>query len=165
MDNFARREFDTEINKKVKEELEIANIPYIRLPRYMDTEVKTDYIGLLNGFKFYRAWTYWVCIGDMPLDDANYIYENYRDLDIRAGGHCGNVEPETQSYNPVYDAELSKLLKSVGIKEYMEKSKEIVDDKSLPRFVRVYHVDTELGLCKLAKTIIERDIHTEIKND
>lgn len=165
MENFAKREPDRDIDRKVKEELEIANIPYIRLPNYMNTEVKTTYIGLLNGFKFYRAWTYWVCIGDMPLDDAKFIYENYKDLNIRAGGHCGNVEPEKESYNPVYDKELKKLLRSVGMKEYMEKSKEIVDDESLPRFVNAYHIDTQLGLCKLAKTIIDRDIHTEIKND
>lgn len=165
MENFAHKIFDRNINQKVLEELKIANIPYIELPGCMDTEVKSKYIGLLNGFKFYRAWTYWVCKGDMPLDDAEFIYENYYDLDIRAGGHCGNVHPETESYNPVYNTELGKLLKRVGFQEYLKTYKEIVDDKSLPRFVPIYHIDTHLGLCKLAQTIRERNIHTEIKND
>ena len=80
MENFASREYDFNIDKKVKEELEIANIPYIMLPNFINTEVKTKYIGLLNGFKFYRAWAYWVCVGDMPLDDAEFIYENYKDF-------------------------------------------------------------------------------------
>lgn len=164
MENFATREYDSQIDEKVKDELEIANIPYIVLPGYMTTEVKTKYIGMMNGFQFYRAWTYWICVGDMPLHDAEFIYENYKNLNIRAGGHCGNVHPETQSYNPIYDAELRKLIRSVGIKEYTEKSKEIVDDKTLPRFVSIYHIDTQLGLCRLAQTIRDRDIQTEIKN-
>lgn len=71
MDNFARCEYDGEIDYKVKEELQIANIPVFRLPYYMNTEVKTKYIGILNGFMFYRAWNYWICHGDMPLDIAN----------------------------------------------------------------------------------------------
>ena len=100
----------------------------------------------------------------MQLSDAKFIYENYK-VNIRADGHCGNVEPEKESYNHIYDEELKKLVRSVGMKEYMAKSKEIVDDKSLPRFVNMYHIDSQLGLCKVAKTIIDRDIHTEIKND
>ena len=35
MDNFARHEYDGEIDYKVKEELQIANIPVFRLPYYM----------------------------------------------------------------------------------------------------------------------------------
>ena len=52
MDNFARHEYDGKIDDKVKEELRLANIPVFRLPYYMNTEVKTRYIGILNGFVF-----------------------------------------------------------------------------------------------------------------
>lgn len=47
----------------------------------------------------------WVCIGDMQLSDAKFIYENY-EVNIRASGHCRNVEPEKESYNPIYDEEI-----------------------------------------------------------
>ncbi len=162
MENFATRIYDSKVSKKVKEELEIAKIPILTLPSVLNLEVKTEYIGILNGFKFYRAWTYWVCEGDMPLEIANYIYENYKDLQIRAGGHAGNVEPEEESYNPVYDRELRELMNKSSIEEYIKLSKDIVDDLSLPRFVATYHIDTQQGLCKIAEIIRERDIHTDM---
>lgn len=37
MDNFARHEYDGKIDDRVKEELQIANIPVFRLPYYMNT--------------------------------------------------------------------------------------------------------------------------------
>lgn len=162
MENFATRVYDSKISKKVKEELEIAKIPIFVLPSILDSEVKTEYIGILNGFKFYRAWKYWVCEGDMPLEIAKYIYENYKDLQIRAGGHAGNVEPDKESYNPVYSKKLLDLLEKVGFTRYMEQSKDIIDDPNQPRFVCCYHIDTQLGLCRLAEVIRERDIHTDM---
>ena len=162
MDNFARAKFDSKVNNKVKEELEIANIPIISLPCFMNTEVKTDYIGYLNGFVFYRAWTYWICLGKMPLEIAKEIYQKYQKLNIRAGGHAGNVEPESQSMNPVYEKEITDLLKNTNnTREYLEKAEKIVDDKTLPRYVDMYNIDTQLGLCKLTETIKAYDIHTE----
>lgn len=162
MENFATRIYDSKVSKKVKEELEIAKIPVFVLPSVLDSEVKTEYIGILNGFKFYRAWTYWVCEGDMPLEVAKYIYENYKDLQIRAGGHAGNVEPEEESYNPVYKQELRELMNKSSIEGYIKLSKDIVDDLSLPRFVGCYHIDTQLGLYKLAEVIKEKDVHTDM---
>ena len=162
MNNLARREFNPEINEEVKEELQIANIPVMKLPCYINTEVKTMYIGILNGFVFYRAWTYWICRGKMPLEIAKEIYQKYQKLNIRAGGHAGNVEPESQSMNPVYEKEITDLLKNTNnTREYLEKAEKIVDDKTLPRYVDMYHIDTQLGLCKLAETIKAYDIHTE----
>lgn len=162
MENFATRIYDSKISKKVKEELEIAKIPVFVLPSVLDSEVKTEYIGILNGFKFYRAWTYWVCEGDMPLDVANYIYENYKDLQIRAGGHAGNVDPEKESYNPVYEKKLVELLEKVGFTRYIQQSKDIIDDPNQPRFVYCYHIDTQLGLCKLAGVIKEKNVYTDM---
>lgn len=164
LNNLAHSDYDVSSDNEVKNELLIANIPVFELPTYMNAEVKTRYIGLLNGFMFYRAWTYWVCCGDMPLKEAQYIYDNYKDLKIRAGGHCGNVEPESQSYNPIYKKELSKLIKKYDVSEYLERAKNIVDDKTLPRFVDIYHIDTQLGLCKLAQFIREHNIRCELKN-
>ena len=78
--NLSHRDYNSDVDKEVKNELLIANIPVFKLPSYMNTEVKTYYIGLLNGFMFYRAWTYWVCCGDMPLNESQYIYDNYKKL-------------------------------------------------------------------------------------
>lgn len=162
--NLAHRDYETSADDEVKNELQIANIPIFKLPSYMNTEVKTRYIGLLNGFVFYRAWTYWVCCGDMPLNESQYIYDNYKKMKIRAGGHCGNVEPESQSYNPVYEKELSDLIAKYSVPECIEKAKNIVDDETLPRFVNMYHIDTQLGLCKLAQIIREHNIKCDLKN-
>lgn len=97
MENFARHHYENNVDQLVREELKQAGIPILELPCYMDTEVKTRYVGVLYGFFFYRAWTYWVCKGDMPLDIAEQIYRNYKGLRIRAGGHFGNVPPKTVS--------------------------------------------------------------------
>lgn len=164
LNNLAHRDYETSADNEVKNELQIANIPVFKLPSYMNTEVKTRYIGLLNGFRFYRAWAYWVCCGDMPLSKAQYIYDNYKNFKIRAGGHCGNVEPATVSYNPIYEQELRNLLDKYDVPEYLEQAKNIVDDKRLPRFVDTYHIDTQLGLCKLAQVIREHNIKCDLKN-
>lgn len=165
MDNFARHEYDIEIDYKVKEELQVANIPVFTLPYYMNTEVKTRYIGILNGFVFYRAWSYWVCEGDMPLDIADKIYKNYKELKIRAGGDCGNKSPITQSYNPIYEKEMKEYRDKVGIKEFIKTCEDVVhDDKTQPRFVDTYHIDTQLGLCKLAETIKYELVTCKMKN-
>jgi hypothetical protein len=166
MDNLARYKYDIEVDEKVKQELQIANIPAFRLPDYMNTEVKTKYIGILNGFIFYRAWTYWVCKGDMPLNIAEEIYEKYKKLNIRAGGHIDNMPPGTQSYNPIYEKELRQYQKTVGLQEYLKTHNDIVnDDKTQPRFIDIYHIDTQLGLCKLADTIRSKNIVCEIKTE
>lgn len=165
MDNFARREYDEKIDNKVKEELQIANIPVFALPDYMNTEVKTQYIGILNGFIFYRAWNYWICCGDMPLDIANEMYKKYKELNIRAGGHCENKPPITQSYNPIYKKEMKEYLNKVGANEFIKTYEDVIhDDETQPRFVDTYHIDTQLGLCKLAETIRNENVICEMKN-
>lgn len=83
MENFARHHYENNVDQLVREELKQAGIPILELPCYMDTEVKTRYVGVLYGFFFYRAWTYWVCKGDMPLNIAEQIYRNYKGLHQR----------------------------------------------------------------------------------
>jgi len=162
MENLASHGYDDKADNKVKEELEIAGIPVMKLPSYMNTEVKTKHIGLLNGFVFYRAWTYWVCEGLMPLAQANELYTEHKDLNIRAGGHCGNETPESQSVNPIYDKELDDFINqnknSLGLEKCIAAAHDIIDDKTQPRFVNAYHIDTQLGLCKLAETIAKNNI-------
>lgn len=166
MNNLATRDFVGEINDTVKTELLSADIPVLRLPSSMNTEVKTSYIGLLNGFVFYRAWTYWICRGEMPLEYANEIYDNYKDLKIRAGGHAGNVKPIQMSHSIEYDTELERHFKNkpdnVSHEQWFAEAKKIVDNPACHRFVDIYHIDTLLGLQKLVETIKKYDITTNI---
>lgn len=135
LENLARKEYNCDADEKVKEELLIANIPVLRLG-VMNNEVKTRYIGLLNGFVFVRAWRYWVVKGNMPLKFAKQIYENYKDLNIRVNGDAGNSNPNKNSCREVQD--------------------ELV--------ISMYHIDTQLGLCKFAEMIKQNNIYTELSN-
>lgn len=101
----------------------------------------------------------------MPLDIANKIYEKYKELNIRAGGHCGNEPPITQSYNPIYEREMSQYCDEVGLDKFIKTYKNVIhDDKSQPRFVDTYHIDTQLGLNKLVETIRNNNIICKMKN-
>ena len=52
MENFARHHYENNVDQLVREELKQAGIPILELPCYMDTEVKTRYVGVLYGFFF-----------------------------------------------------------------------------------------------------------------
>lgn len=123
MENLATHEYNPNFDKEVREELEIAKIPVVELPAFMNTEVKTKYIGMFKGWMFWRAWTYWVACGNLSLTLAKELYDSSdKDLGIRAFGHCGNVDP----------SECKGLL-------------------SKNSTVDVYHIDTQLGLCKFVE--------------
>ena len=166
MENLARCEYDAEADKKVKEELLTAGIPILELG-VMDREVKTRYIGILNGFVFQRAWCYWVVKGNMPLQYAKILYEKHSDLMIRANGDCSNPHPERSSCNKDFD----KLCQS-----YIEKyQKHEISGEELNRIgkeleaqgeqvIRMYHVDTQPGLCRLSEMIRKNHIVTEFVN-
>lgn len=182
LDNLARRNFDYAADKKVKEELQIARIPIISLPYHMEGEVKTYYFGLLNGFLFHREWTYWVCTGNIPLEIAEEIYREDKELCIRAGGHCGHVAPKQVAHDPIYDNMCSKLRDEWGLETYLKivaavddsekynksdaKFRQEIDklreqERIGEQFVSSYHIDTQFGLCTLARIIKERKLQVE----
>ena len=167
MDNLARREYDQDADKKVKEELQIAGIPVVRVG-LINNEVKTYYIGILNGFVFIRAWRYWVVKGNMPLENAQYLYDNYKDLNIRVAGHCGNPSPDEWAKNKDYDKLMkpyvNKLInEQITMEELENISKDIASQGE--RFVDVYHIDTQLGLCKFVEVIKNNNIQSDIIED
>lgn len=102
-ENLARREYEPEASDKVEKELIEAGIPVLTLSNYMNGEVKTYYIGILNGFVFERMWRYWSVKGNMPLLNAEYLYKNYKDFDIRVAGHAGNPSPKEWSKDNFVD--------------------------------------------------------------
>ena len=65
------------------------------------------------------------------------------------------------------DKELVELRKKCSsIKEFIERS--VVEVKENPKsfkFVKIYHVDSLLGLCKLTEVIRDRKIQSEIIED
>ena len=65
----------------------------------------------------------------------------------------------TQSYNPIYEKEMSQYRDEVGIEKFIKTYKDAIhDDKSQPRFVDTYHIDTQLGLNNLAETIRNKNV-------
>jgi len=145
---------NTDVDDIVKHELLAAGINIIESEPTPHAEVKTKYIGELNGFKFRRAWRYWVCEGNMPLEVAKRLYAEHKDLCIRAGGHCENLPPENMSVNPVYLKDLQDYKEKVGLDEFIKSYETaVIDDKTQPRFVQAYHIDTRAGLSVLASFI------------
>ena len=162
--NRCTEQYRAKENDAVKAELEAAGIPILTLPGHLDTEVKTSYVGVLNGFVFIRAWRYWVCEGDMPLDNAQEIYCLYQPLMIRAAGHAGNPEPSEVSYCPAQqkrEQETFELMRAKGATtmEIREALERLTIDTGGPRFVRQYHIDTAEGLTALAQYIKEKNIY------
>lgn len=164
MENLARSKFDSDVNQKVKEELQIAGIPVVDIGR-VDNEVKTNYIGILNGFVFVRAWYYWVVKGNMPLEIAKYLYDNFKELDIRVEGMAGNDLPEKWAKNKDYDKLMKPYVKKLLNKEItIEELKNISEEISSQgeQVINTYHIDTQLGLCKFVEVIKSNNIQSEI---
>lgn len=164
MENLARHEYDADADKKVKEELQTAGVPVIRLG-LMDSEVKTHYIGILNGFVFVRAWYYWVVRGYMPLEYAQYLYTNYKDLNIRVAGHCGNPTPEewakNKDYNKLIKPYLDKLIaEEINYEEFKQINAQIIAQGE--QAIDMYHIDTQAGLNKFVEVIKSNNIHSDI---
>lgn len=163
--NFATNEFRNHIDKAVHEELVEANIPALALPSYLNSEVKTHYIGILNGFIFSRAWRYWVCEGDMPFELAAELYARHKELMIRVHGHAANPEPTlSTSYSPAHDAKVRDTMKFMQSKgastqEILHVVSHMQPDEESPRYVRAYHIDTIEGLAALAAFIRTNNIY------
>ncbi len=161
--NLASQEYHKHLDEKVKKELQEAEIPILTLPAsYINDEVKTKYLGLLNGFIFVRQWRYWACIGDMPLHYALDIYEKFPEHAIRAEGHAGNICPK--GYNPIYDRACREAMEKITDGNcptaiLIQKLEEIVDDPTQPRFVQSYHFDMPVGLKTFANYIKEHNIY------
>jgi hypothetical protein len=167
MINLARHDYNKEADEKVKEELIKADIPFLNVGIRNNLEVKTNYIGILNGFVFYRAWTYWVVSGYLPLKYAKEIYLKYKILNIRCAGHCGNPPPEEwckpknihEQCKPIIDKFFNK---EISEDECNKLCKEIRTKGD--QFIDTYHIDTQDGLNQIADIIKQNNITTEFIN-
>lgn len=164
MENLARKNYDKDADLLVRQELQSARIPVVNVGSVLSEEVKTRYIGVLNGFTFRRKDVYWIVSGYMPFEDAMFIYDKHSEFGIRAGGRPMNVSPEWvwDSKCPAFKNKVMELLENCScMQEFVEKTaKEVHENEDDFKYVTLYHVDSLLGLCKLAETIISRNIHS-----
>lgn len=139
-------------------------------------EPKSMVYGELPGFRFTRAWYYYVVKGLVPLNIANELYNNViGKTDIRVAGHCGCPPPEdwAKPFNPKTGREVlswdkrDKLLelhsegfmnKGLSPEDSLRKScdrmnREFGNVEDFPKFVDSYHIDSELGLYIFVKAI------------
>lgn len=154
----------------IKRELEEAKIQTVEVYR-MSSEVPSSYIGVLNGFKFLRAWNYWVMKGYFDLKYASYIYDNFsKDLGIRAFGHCGNIDPRNSGLctSKEQDKLLDDLIKTYGHMYILEHSKKLemqLNEKTnkCKKYVTVYHIDTQHGLNAISSIIRQNKLRTKLQ--
>jgi hypothetical protein len=79
----------------VPKELERAGIESLKLPFITKGEVPTRYVGHVNGWKFDRAWCYWIARADNDLllfKHADPLHEEFGTM-VRVDGHCGCPSP------------------------------------------------------------------------
>jgi len=89
-------------NLVINRELKVCRIDPVEHTENVPGEVPTNLTGKLGPFEFHRAWYYWIVKGPVPLNVARKLYADPAGrYDVRAGGHCGCVEPETQCYGNV----------------------------------------------------------------
>jgi hypothetical protein len=114
-------------------------------------EVPYNIIGKLGPYEFRRAWYYWMVSGLVPYDAAVEMYENeYGKKDVRCAGHCGCPHPKDQSLPKRED--LHRLgLEGLTYGELYQMCNDGII--KAPRFVRGYHIDSQIGLKLFVDTI------------
>ena len=162
--NLALHQYRTKENDTVKRELLAAGIPFVELPAYMNSEVKTSYIGLLNGFIFTRSWSSWVCSGDVPFSYAKQIHQTMNAIGVVATNCYGGEEKEPIGYCPIQKQREAALLEEMNasgkstsevIAALEALQKEI--DPAWPRFVEGYNINTSEGLSAFAASVFPRE--------
>ena len=166
MQNLAGHDRATEI---ISDELQRCGID-IKPSDKLLGEAKSMVFGELNGFKFERAWYYYMVNGQMPIDKALDLYNDpVGKTDIRVAGHCGCVPPEdpwveyydddgVEVYSMEAKADYEKYLHNDSSLSELAKeglrTHRFEEDRSPFRcIVPSYHVDSELGLYKLVEVI------------
>lgn len=164
--NRALHEYRHDQDEAVKDELHVAGIPCLELPSYLNTEVKTSHIGILNGFVFTRAWRYWICNGYVSLDHAKEIYAQMGQYSVRAGGHASNPEPEHMAKYVLRSQRVQRYAEELVTRMHMDTftalniaEKKIQPDPNEMPYINGYHIDCEEGLKALADYIRAHNVH------
>ena len=148
-------------DEDILEELKLARIPVEHVAEWKKYTGEVPYtkIGRLGGFEFRRAWTYWMVKCRVPMNVAREIYADpVCASDVRAGGHCGCVPPDTvcNTYDQVNGLHVIKQAEYDRCKNeplYAELIKEFIGDEDATKaghdtmsYVTCYHIDSLLGL-------------------
>lgn len=94
MINYAGR---NDVDEELRAELTEAGIHVIVVPEIMRgqvaSEIGTIICGSLHGWRFKRAWYYWVCEGPgIEVEAAEKLHAEFGN-DVRVDGHCGCPSP------------------------------------------------------------------------
>jgi len=174
---------DSDADLFIKEELYLADIEQLEVGKREHSEVPYTVIGRIGYWRFRRAWTYWVAtvendIMGLPLKEALELHNTPNPVNpdqilgqvIRSGGHAGAPSPDEYGAQPDYNDELDSKLLELGyemkeikigdeIKPYIPitvgEVSELCNSGKLDveRYVKCYHVDSQVGLNEFAKFI------------
>lgn len=85
---------DEALDRELIIELTAAGVEHFVLPYRHDGEVKSRALGTLHGWKFTRAWYYWVAEGPgIPHEVATELYHSHG-KEARVAGDCACRPPE-----------------------------------------------------------------------
>jgi hypothetical protein len=129
---------DTNCDEYISKELEEAQISYERMDLFKQSngEVPSAIIGFLDGWKFRRAWYYWIAEAKGTLllfEFADELHQKFG-KDVRVSGHCAAPAPRAWCSKPW----------QMG--------------------VDFYHVDTQEGLNALAEAIRKQTESNKVRN-
>lgn len=157
-------------NRFIEEELYLAGIPSFF--EKSEGEVPYTIIGKLRNWTFKRAWYYHVasCLEGLglPYNRAVELHErkypvsneDYRILgqSIRVNGHCGCPHPKDYNYPTLKSIdqetiELTKKCPSIHFNTEEALNRATLRELNGVRYIRLYHIDTQIGLRELANKI------------
>jgi hypothetical protein len=172
MKNLACRQPTVEIvgetNEQILSELTKAGITPVAHPKLVEqTEVPTNYTGVVGMTMFKRAWYYWCVTCEVPLHVAELIYAdpNCR-KDVRVAGHCGAPPPsewavkiDNQSGKTLTDDK--EFEKGLVLFQDMPKALEDWTTNFMPEggstgyrsVIQSYHIDTQEGLNRFVEIL------------
>jgi len=157
-------------DRYIQEELILAGIPIVRGEKSTG-EVPYSITGKIGDWTFERAWYYWMASApdgkglslevatklheqDYPIIGENEA-ETYGQV-IRVAGHCGCPPPEEWAFptREVLEIESKRIGKDLMRTCYGDLA-ELCNSGIVKgaRFVNSYHIDTQVGLNKLARVI------------
>ena len=157
-------------DKVIEEELYLAEIP-LSIEK-SSGEVHYNFIGKLEEWTFKRAWYYYIasCLEGLglPYNMAVELHErkypvsdsHYTTLGqvIRVDGDCTCPHPSTRTYSTLESIEKEFVEARWKFSGFDWNAKKAFDKSTLRelnglKYIRLYHIDTQVGLRELANRI------------
>ena len=153
-----------EADEFIQEELSLAGIERVQ-GEMRKSEVPSSITGRLGGWEFVRAWYYWIAVADgdgLSLEAAIRLHETPYPISgprqpatyglvVRVAGHCGAPHPQEWASPPhiIRDLEKQRAKHYDFVGLYDASAQE-------PRFIGLYHIDTQIGLNEFARVLRDR---------